>query len=161
MIDNIFKLLQTGFVKSQKVYIQNWFFKFIGTSPLISDFFGLRDVTNGPRAIQALADLECGYDGIITSSGMSAIFAVLQLLKGGERILAPHDCYGGTFRLFKSYAEKGLITLDFVDQTDEQALTKALAKKPKIVWLETPSNPLLRIVDIEKISKLAKENPKI
>jgi len=106
---------------------------------------------------QALADLEGGFSGIVTSSGMSAIFAVLQLLKGGERILAPHDCYGGTFRLFKSYAEKGLITLDFVDQTDEQALAAALEKKPKIVWIETPSNPLLRVVDIEKISKLAKQ----
>lgn len=106
---------------------------------------------------QALADLEGGFGGIVTSSGMSAIFAVLQLLKGGERILAPHDCYGGTFRLFKSYAEKGLITLDFVDQTDEQALAAALEKKPKIVWIETPSNPLLRVVDIEKISKLAKQ----
>lgn len=106
---------------------------------------------------QALADLEGGFGGIVTSSGMSAIFAVLQLLKGGERILAPHDCYGGTFRLFKSYAEKGLITLDFVDQTDEQALAEALEKKPKIVWIETPSNPLLRVVDIEKISQLAKK----
>ncbi len=106
---------------------------------------------------QALADLESGFGGIVTSSGMSAIFAVLQLLKGGERVLAPHDCYGGTFRLFKSYAEKGLITLDFVDQTDEQALALALEKKPKIVWIETPSNPLLRVVDIEKISQLAKQ----
>jgi len=105
----------------------------------------------------ALAELECGFGGIITSSGMSAIFAVLQLLKGGERILAPHDCYGGTFRLFKSYAEKGLITLDFVDQTNEQALSTALEKKPKIVWIETPSNPLLRVVDIEKISEAAKQ----
>ncbi|MDH5433487.1 MAG: aminotransferase class I/II-fold pyridoxal phosphate-dependent enzyme, partial [Gammaproteobacteria bacterium] len=106
----------------------------------------------------ALAELECGHDGVVTSSGMSAIFTVLQLLKGGERILAPHDCYGGTFRLFKSYAEKGLITVDFVDQTDEQALIQALEKKPKIVWLETPSNPLLRVVDIEKISQLAKQH---
>ena len=107
---------------------------------------------------QALADLECGYDGIITSSGMSAIFAVLQLLKGGERVLAPHDCYGGTFRLFKSYAEKGLITLDFVDQTDEKALSEALEKNPRLVWIETPSNPLLRVVDIEKISTQAKQH---
>jgi len=106
---------------------------------------------------KALADLECGYDGIVTSSGMSAIFAVLQLLKGGERVLAPHDCYGGTFRLFKSYADKGLITLDFVDQTDEHALTEALEKKPKLVWIETPSNPLLRVVDVEKIASLAKQ----
>ncbi|MBV1911345.1 MAG: cystathionine gamma-synthase [Kangiellaceae bacterium] len=106
---------------------------------------------------QALADLECGFGGVITSTGMSAIFTALQLLKGGERVLAPHDCYGGTFRLFKSYAEKGLITLDFVDQTDEAALIEALDKNPKIVWLETPSNPLLRVVDIEKISLLAKQ----
>ena len=106
---------------------------------------------------QAIADLECGYGGIVTSSGMSAIFSVLQLLKGGERVLAPHDCYGGTFRLFKSYAEKGLITLDFVDQTDETALALALEKKPKIVWIETPSNPLLRVVDVEKIATLSKQ----
>jgi len=105
----------------------------------------------------ALAELECGHGGIVTSSGMSAIFAVLQLLKSGERVIAPHDCYGGTFRLFKSYAEKGLITLDFIDQTDEDALKSALEKKPKLIWLETPSNPLLRVVDIENIASLAKE----
>lgn len=105
---------------------------------------------------QAIADLESGFGGIVTSSGMSAIFAVLQLLKGGERVLAPHDCYGGTFRLFKSYAEKGLIEIDFVDQTDSRALDDALAKQPKLVWIETPSNPLLRVVDIELISKKAK-----
>ena len=105
---------------------------------------------------QAIADLENGFGGIVTSSGMSAIFAVLQLLKGGERVLAPHDCYGGTFRLFKSYAEKGLIEIDFVDQTDSRALDDALAKQPKLVWIETPSNPLLRVVDIELVSKKAK-----
>ena len=105
----------------------------------------------------ALAELERGHGGIVTSSGMSAIFAVLQLLKGGERVLAPHDCYGGTFRLFKSYAEKGLITLDFVDQINEKALKSALEKRPKLIWLETPSNPLLSVVDIEKISALAKD----
>jgi len=105
----------------------------------------------------ALAELECGYGGIVTSSGMSAIFAVLQLLKSGERVIAPHDCYGGTFRLFKSYAEKGLITLDFIDQTDEEALKSALEKKTKLIWLETPSNPLLRVVDIEKIAALSKD----
>ena len=71
-------------------------------------------------------------------------------------MLAPHDCYGGTFRLFKSYAEKGLIEIVFVDQTDSRALDAALAKQPKLVWIETPSNPLLRVVDIELISKKAK-----
>jgi cystathionine gamma-synthase len=105
---------------------------------------------------QALADLEGGFGGVITSTGMSAIFTVLQLLKGGERVLAPHDCYGGTFRLFKSFADKGLIKLDFVDQTDDKALSNALLNKPKIVWIETPSNPLLRVVDIQAIAEKSK-----
>jgi cystathionine gamma-synthase len=106
---------------------------------------------------QALADLEQGIGGVVTSSGMSAIFLVLQLLKTGETILAPHDCYGGSYRLFKSFHDKGLINVEFVDQTNEAALTEALNKKPKIVWIETPSNPLLRIVDIEQISQKAKQ----
>ena len=104
----------------------------------------------------AIAELENGFGGVITSSGMSAIFLVLQLLKAGERILVPHDCYGGSFRLFRSFRDRGLIEVDFVDQTDEVALEEALKKSPKIVWIETPSNPLLRLVDIEKVSQLAK-----
>jgi len=113
---------------------------------------------NPTRALlgQAIADLEKGAGGVITSSGMSAIFLVLQLLKAGERILVPHDCYGGSFRLFRSFRERGLIEVDFVDQTDESALDKALANSPKIVWIETPSNPLLRLVDIRKVSAKAK-----
>lgn len=105
---------------------------------------------------KAIAELEKGFGGVITSSGMSAIFLVLQLLKAKERILVPHDCYGGSFRLFRSFAERGLIEVDFVDQTDETALANALAKQPKIVWIETPSNPLLRIIDIAKVSEAAK-----
>jgi cystathionine gamma-synthase len=106
---------------------------------------------------QALADLEQGVGGVVTSSGMSAIFLVLQLLKPGETILAPHDCYGGSYRLFKSYHDKGIINVDFVDQTNEKALAEALEKSPKIVWIETPSNPLLRIIDIEQVSQKAKQ----
>ncbi|WP_444994339.1 cystathionine gamma-synthase [Aliikangiella sp. IMCC44359] len=106
---------------------------------------------------QAMADLENGFGGVITSTGMSAIFLVLQLLKAGEKVLAPHDCYGGSFRLFRSFRERGLIDVDFVDQTDENALLAALENNPKLVWIETPSNPLLRLVDIEKVSRLAKE----
>ena len=109
----------------------------------------------------ALAELECGFGGVITSSGMSAIFLVLQLLKAGDRILVPHDCYGGSFRLFRSFAERGLFEVDFVDQTDAEALAKALEKQPRIVWIETPSNPLLRLVDIQKVSQLAKSKEAI
>ncbi|MET1253582.1 cystathionine gamma-synthase [Aliikangiella maris] len=106
---------------------------------------------------QAIADLEGGFGGVITSTGMSAIFLVLQLLKAGEKILVPHDCYGGSFRLFRSFSERNLIDVDFVDQTNESALLAALENNPKIVWIETPSNPLLRIVDVAKVAKLAKE----
>ena len=105
----------------------------------------------------ALSDLEGGSGGVITSSGMSAILSVLQLLNPEDTLIAPHDCYGGSFRLFKSYAAKGLFKLQFIDQTDEQAFINALASQPKIVWIETPSNPLLRVVDIHKLAHQTKE----
>ncbi|WP_108650716.1 cystathionine gamma-synthase [Dongshaea marina] len=105
----------------------------------------------------ALAKLEGGAGAVITSSGMSAALLVIQLLKSGGRLLAPHDCYGGCFRLFKSLSEKGVITVDFVDQSDEAALTEALNRHPEIVWIETPSNPLLRVIDVAKVSALAHE----
>lgn len=105
---------------------------------------------------QAIADLEGGAGGVVTSTGMSAICLVLQLLKAGERILVPHDCYGGSSRLFRSFAERGLVAVDFVDQGDLLQLSRALAQGCRLVWIETPSNPLLRVVDINKIVKLAK-----
>jgi cystathionine gamma-synthase len=106
---------------------------------------------------QALADLEQGAGGVVTSSGMSAVSLPLQLLSPGDVMIAPHDCYGGTYRLFTNLAARGQFELIFVDQTDDAALLKALEKKPKILWIESPSNPLLRVVDIEKLSNLAKQ----
>ncbi|MDX1404011.1 MAG: cystathionine gamma-synthase [Woeseiaceae bacterium] len=99
----------------------------------------------------ALADLEGGAGAVITSSGMAALTLLCQLLKPGDLLLAPHDCYGGTHRLFQSLAAKGHFELEFVDQTDEAALRRALRRKPALILVETPSNPLLRIVDIEAI----------
>ncbi len=107
---------------------------------------------------QALAALEGGVDGVVTSSGMSAIFLVLQLLNKDDTIIAPHDCYGGSFRLFKSFAEKGNFNLLFIDQNDPKALKEAFQQKPKLIWVETPSNPLLRITDIQQIVKVAKQH---
>ena len=104
---------------------------------------------------KALAELENGYDGVITSSGMSAIYLVTHLLDKGDVIVAPHDCYGGSYRLFDSLKEKGLFNVVFVDQGDAAALAAALALKPKLLWIETPSNPLLRVVDIAKICQQA------
>lgn len=104
----------------------------------------------------ALAELEDAEKCVVTSSGMSAIDLILCLLEPGDLIIAPHDCYGGTHRLLSARAAKGQFELDFVDQTDEAALTTAFAKKPKLILVETPSNPLLRVTDIRRCVELAK-----
>ena len=101
---------------------------------------------------QALASLEGGAGGIVTATGMAAITVVLHaLLEPGDRLLVPHDCYGGSWRLFNALAAKGAFELDTVDQTDPVALAEALAKRPALVWVETPSNPLLRITDLKAV----------
>jgi cystathionine gamma-synthase len=104
----------------------------------------------------ALRDLEGGAGAIVTSSGMAAITLVMQLLKSEDLLIAPHDCYGGTYRLFESLAAKGQFKVQFVDQNDNSALSAAIMLQPRLIWVETPSNPLLRIVDIDQLSKLAK-----
>ena len=105
----------------------------------------------------ALAELEGGAGAVVTSSGMAALTLLTQLLEPGDTIIAPHDCYGGTFRLFDQQSRKGLFNVLFVDQTNIDALQKAAACGPKIILAETPSNPLLRIVDIEKIAEIARD----
>ncbi|HEX3124528.1 MAG TPA: cystathionine gamma-synthase [Rhodanobacteraceae bacterium] len=109
-----------------------------------------RDVLAG-----ALAELEGGAGGVVTSSGMSAITLLTAQLKPEDLLIAPHDCYGGCYRLFKAQSERGLYQVDFIDFTDQHAIIAALARKPKIVWIETPSNPLLRITDIAAVARLA------
>ncbi|MCH9695786.1 MAG: cystathionine gamma-synthase [Gammaproteobacteria bacterium] len=102
----------------------------------------------------ALAELEGGAGAVVTSSGMAALTLLTQFLRPGDTIIAPHDCYGGTFRLFEQQSRKGLFNVLFVDQTDTEAFTQACECGPKIVLTETPSNPLLRIVDLEEIGKI-------
>lgn len=104
----------------------------------------------------ALCELEGGAGATVTSSGMAALNLVLQLLEPGDLLVAPHDCYGGTYRLFESLAAKGHFEVLFVDQTDESAIQAACARKPRLILVETPSNPLLRIVDIEEMSVAAR-----
>ncbi|WP_153916682.1 cystathionine gamma-synthase [Shewanella sp. TC10] len=100
---------------------------------------------------EAIAKLENGATGVVTCTGMAAITLVTSLLGPEDLIVVPHDCYGGSYRLFTNLANKGQFKLLVVDQTDEKALADAIAQKPKMVWLETPSNPLLRVVDIKAI----------
>lgn len=103
----------------------------------------------------AIASLEGGAGAVITSSGMSAVHLACQLLSKDDLLIAPHDCYGGSYRLFSNLARRGQLRVEFVDQTDEAAVTAALARKPKLLWVETPSNPLLRVVDIRKLADQA------
>jgi cystathionine gamma-synthase len=103
----------------------------------------------------ALADLEGGAGALVTCTGIAAITLILATLPAGARVLAPHDCYGGSYRLLAALARQGHLVVDFVDQSDGGALHAALGAKPKLVWIETPSNPLLRIVDIRAIAEAA------
>jgi cystathionine gamma-synthase len=100
----------------------------------------------------ALADLEGGAGAVVTCTGLSAITLILATLPGGARIIAPHDCYGGTYRLLAALHAQGKFVVDFVDQGDPAALRTALDQGAKLVWIETPSNPLLRVVDIRAIA---------
>ena len=98
---------------------------------------------------EALAELEGGAGGVITATGMGAINLVLNaLLEPGERLVVPHDAYGGSWRLFNALAKKGHFELITADLTDPRSLADALAQSPKLVLIETPSNPLLRVTDL-------------
>ncbi|HEX6694354.1 MAG TPA: cystathionine gamma-synthase [Longimicrobiales bacterium] len=101
----------------------------------------------------ALADLEGGARATITSTGMSAVLLALQLVKPGELVIAQHDCYGGTHRLIRSLAARGHFDAEFADFAQLEA-ERLAARPPKLVWIETPSNPLLRITDIRRVAAL-------
>jgi cystathionine gamma-synthase len=103
----------------------------------------------------ALADLEGGAGAVVTCTGLSAITLILATLPNGSRVIAPYDCYGGTYRLLAALHERGNLVVDFVDQGDAAALKTALEPGAKLVWIETPSNPLLRVVDIRAITNAA------
>ena len=112
---------------------------------------------NPPRSCLAdtLAQLEGGAGAVVTATGMAAATLVTALLTPQDLLVVPHDCYGGCYRLFTSLAKKGSFRLAVVDQNDSVALDAVLAENPKMIWLETPSNPLLRLVDIEAIAEKA------
>lgn len=102
-----------------------------------------------------LAELEGGTSGVITASGMAAITLVLQLVPNGATVIAAHDCYGGTHRLLTALARRGDLQCRFLDLTSSAAPAAILEAAPRLVWIETPSNPLLRITDIRAVSAAA------
>jgi len=105
---------------------------------------------------QALAELEGGAGAVVTATGMAAITLIGYLIPQGGRIVAPHDCYGGTYRLFDAWRGRGERVVDFVNFGDEAALRESLSKPASLLWIETPSNPLLRITDIEACAALGR-----
>ena len=97
----------------------------------------------------ALAAVEGGSGAVVTASGMAAVHLVTQLLKPGELLVAPHDCYGGCHRLFTAVAAKSLFKLQWLPLWETQSSVEDILElKPRMVWIESPSNPLLRITDI-------------
>lgn len=107
---------------------------------------------------KALYELESGKGAVVTNCGTSALnLWVSAFLGPDDLIIAPHDCYGGTYRLFNTRAQKGDFKVQFVDQSDQKAMDDAIAKKPKLILLETPSNPLVRVVDIAAVCEKARQ----
>jgi len=106
---------------------------------------------------QAISDLEGGAGAVLTASGMGALDLLFHYVRPGELIFAPHDCYGGTYRLLRYKADFGFYRVRFLDMTDLAGLALALAEEaPKLLLLESPSNPLLRLTDIRAACELAK-----
>jgi len=104
----------------------------------------------------ALSDLEGGAGAVVTASGMAAVGLITQLFRPGQAAVVPHDCYGGTYRLFNALRERGSLEVQFVDFHDARMLAAAIEARPALVWVETPSNPLLRIVDLPAVARAAR-----
>ncbi|MCO7199751.1 cystathionine gamma-synthase [Pseudoalteromonas sp. OANN1] len=135
---------------------------YLSTTYSFADFDTKRDYDYGRSGnfnrdvlAQALTELEGGARGIITATGMAAVHLVTQLLNHDDTLVIPHDCYGGSYRLFTSLAKRGLLKLAVLDLTQPESLAQLQQIKPKLVWIETPSNPILRLTDIETVVNAA------
>lgn len=133
---------------------------FVQEAPGVNKGYDYARTGNPTRAIleQLIAQLEKGTVGVAFSSGLAAIDAIVKLLKTGDEILAVDDIYGGAFRLFTQVYEKFGIKVTYVDCSDVNNLVDAITPDTKLIWLETPTNPTLKIADIEAIARLAKAN---
>lgn len=104
----------------------------------------------------AICELEQGYGASITSSGMAALTLILHLLNPDDLLVAPYDCYGRSYRLLSALAEKHHFRLKFVDQYSAQGIDEIFSEDPKMILIESPSNPVMRVADISAITKRAK-----
>src|SRR6185436_10970904 len=133
---------------------------FVQESPGVNKDYDYARTGNPTRATleTIIAKLENGSTGVAFGSGLAAIDAVVKLLKSGDEILAVDDIYGGAFRLFTHIYEKFGITVNYVDTTNAENVFNAITPKTKLIWIETPTNPTLKVSDIEAIAKIAKAN---
>ena len=107
---------------------------------------------------KACAEIENGKYGLIFSSGVAATDAVIRLLKPGDEVIASNDMYGGTYRLFSKLFEKFGIKFHYVNMTETKNIKSKINSNTKLIWIETPTNPLMNIVDIEAATSLAKQH---
>lgn len=106
---------------------------------------------------KVICELEQGYGACITSSGMAALTLILHLLNPEDLLIAPYDCYGRSYRLLYALAEKKHFRLKFADQYTAQGIDDMFSEKPKMILIESPSNPVMRVADIRAITKRAKD----
>ncbi len=130
---------------------------FVQESPGVHKGFDYARSNNPTRKVleDLIATLENGAKGYAFASGLAAIDAVVKLLKSGDEIIAVDDIYGGAFRLFTHIYEKFGIKVTYVDATDAQNVANAISSQTKLIWIESPTNPTLKIADIKAISKIA------
>jgi len=131
---------------------------FVQEAPGVNKGYDYARTGNPTRATleDIIAKLEKGSTGIAFGSGLAAIDAIVKLLKSGDEILAVDDIYGGAFRLFTQVYQQFGISVKFVDTTKAENVFEAITTKTKLIWIETPTNPTLKISDIEAIAKIAK-----
>jgi len=106
----------------------------------------------------SLASIENGAYGLAFASGLSAIDAVIKLLEPGDEVVSTNDLYGGSYRLFRQVFEKYGITFHFTGMQDIDAIASHITPKTKLLWVETPTNPMMNIIDIKAVARLAKEH---
>lgn len=133
---------------------------FVQEAPGVNKGYDYARTGNPTRATleDIIARLENGSTGVAFGSGLAAIDAVVKLLETGDEILAVDDIYGGAFRLFTHVYQKFGINVNYVDTTNVENVFNAVTPKTKLIWIETPTNPTLKISDIEAIGKIAKAN---
>lgn len=133
---------------------------FVQEAPGVNKGYDYARTGNPTRATleDIIARLENGSTGVAFGSGLAAIDAVIKLLETGDEILAVDDIYGGAFRLFTHVYQKFGINVNYVDTTNVENVFNAVTPKTKLIWIETPTNPTLKISDIEAIGKIAKAN---